>query len=80
MTDHIKIPYIEYGGYRWAALAYYAKDHEFTSEEQAKCVDQKYSFKGGHRVRIFRLRKQVYWKIPPTTLDISEVPLRRVQV
>jgi predicted RNA-binding protein associated with RNAse of E/G family len=51
MPDHIQVPLIEHDGYRWAALAYYGKDHEITGEGQS-CLNQKYSFKDGHRVRL----------------------------
>jgi hypothetical protein len=78
MADHIQVPVIEHGGYRWAALAYYGKDHEITGEDQS-CVNQKYSFKDGHRVRLYKIKKSVYWRIPSKiTLDISNVPARRV--
>jgi hypothetical protein len=78
MADHIRVPVIEHDGYRWGALSFYGKDHEITGENQS-CLNQKYSFKGGHRVRIYKLKKSVYWKIPSTvTLDISDVPARRV--
>jgi hypothetical protein len=79
MHDHISVPVIEHGGYRWGALAYFGKDHEFTGED-FKCIDQKYTFRNEHRVRIIRIRKQVYWRIPVgITLDIGAVPPRRVQ-
>jgi hypothetical protein len=79
MSDHINIPVIEHDGYRWAALAYYGKDHEIIGES-SNCIDQKYSFKGGHRVRMYRIRKQVYWRIPSAvTLDITNVAPRRIR-
>jgi hypothetical protein len=78
LADQISIPVIEHDGQRWAALAYFGKDQDITGED-CKTINQKYSFKGGHRVRIYRVKKQVYWKIPPMVLDISNVPTRRVQ-
>jgi hypothetical protein len=79
MADHIQVPIIEHDGHRWGALAFFGKDHEITGENQS-CLNQKYSFKGGHRVRIYKIKKNVYWKIPSTvTLDITNVPTRRVQ-
>jgi hypothetical protein len=78
MVNHISVPIIEYDGHKWAALAHYSKDHEITCEEQIKCLNQNYSFKNGHRLRLFKLKKQVYWKIPPTALDITGVPPRRL--
>lgn len=76
---HIHLPIIEHDGYRWAAISYYGLSHEMTCEEPIKILNQKYSFKDGHRVRLIKLKKQVHWKIPPTALDISDVPPRRVQ-
>jgi hypothetical protein len=78
MADHLQVRVIEYDGYKWAALADFGKDHDIIGEAQS-CINQKYSFKGGHRVRIFRIKKNVYWRLPSTiTLDISDVPARRV--
>jgi hypothetical protein len=79
MADHISVPVVEHDGYRWGALAYYGKDHEFTGEG-FKCIDHKYTFRNEHRVRIYRIRKQVFWRIPTgIELDIGAVPQRRVQ-
>jgi hypothetical protein len=78
-NKHISVPIVEHDGHRWAAISYYGPSHEITAEGQPKIIDQKYGFKDGHRVRLIKLKKQVYWKIPPTALDISEVSPRRVQ-
>jgi hypothetical protein len=73
------VPVIEHDGHRWAALVNFGKDHDITGERQS-CINEKYSFKGGHRVRIYRIKKNVYWRLPSKiTLDISDVPARRVQ-
>jgi hypothetical protein len=79
MATHIKVPLVDYDGYQWAALAQFGKDHEIIGET-FKCTNDQYSFRAGHRVRLFKVKKQVYWKIPAgTNLDISDVPARRVQ-
>jgi hypothetical protein len=42
--------------------------------ERFKCKNEKYSFTGGHRVRLFKLTKNVHFKIPTgRELDISAV-------
>jgi hypothetical protein len=77
--DRISVPVIEYGGYRWAALVFFGKDHEITGESFS-CIDQKYSFKDGHRVRIFKIKKNVHWRLPSAiVLDITDVPPRRIR-
>jgi hypothetical protein len=77
-ATHISMPLVEHDGHRWAAIAYYGIDHEITGET-CKCLKEKYSFKGGHRVRIYKIKKQVYWKVPSSIdLDITDVPKRRV--
>jgi hypothetical protein len=80
MSKCVQVPIIEHDGYRWGALANFGKDHEITCEA-TKLLEDKYSFKGGHRVRIYRLKKQVYWKLPSVAveIDISGVAPRRVQ-
>ena len=77
MVDHIRVPIVEHDGHKWGALAHLAMAHEITCEGTIKIIDQKYTFKGEHRVRLYRLKKQVFWKIPPMALDISGVPIRR---
>ena len=79
MAPQIKIRVIDHDGSQWAALSDFGKDHEIIGEA-FRCVDQQYSFRGGHRVRLYKVKKQVFWKIPSgTSLDISDVPLRRAQ-
>jgi hypothetical protein len=37
-------------------------------------VENKYSFAGGHRVRLYRFKDNVHWRIPAgVELDISRV-------
>jgi len=76
----VHLPIVEYGGYDWGALAFLGKDHEITCETFQK-VEEKYSFKDGHRVRIYRLKKNVYWRLPSSALqmDITDVAPRRLQ-
>jgi hypothetical protein len=77
--DRITVPIIEHGGYRWAALSVFAKDHEIIGESFS-CIDQKYSFKGGHRVRIYKIKKNVHWRLPSdVVLEISNVPPRKIR-
>jgi hypothetical protein len=77
-ATHIRLPIVEHDGFRWAAMAYFGRDHEITGES-SKCLNDKYSFRNGHRVRLYKIKKQVYWKIPSTvSLDITDVPQRRV--
>jgi hypothetical protein len=77
--DRISVPIIEHGGYRWAALSAFGKDHEITGENLS-CIDQKYSFKGGHRVRIYKIKKNVHWRLPAAVvLDITDVPPRKIR-
>jgi hypothetical protein len=77
--DHISVRVIEHGGYRWAALSDFAKDHEITGEN-CSIVDQKYSFKAGHRVRIYKIKKNVHWRLPSdVVLEITNVPPRKIR-
>lgn len=67
----------------WGALNYYSGTHLLCAES-LKVVKTKFSFKGQHNVRLYRLKKNVHWKIPVgEDVDISSVmpstPLRRRQ-
>jgi hypothetical protein len=73
MSERISIPIKRHGGHKWGALAYLGPNHDICCEK-GECIDQKYSFADGHRVRLFRFKKQVYWKIPDgVEIDISGV-------
>jgi len=70
---HVRVPVRTLGTVRWGALAYMGDTHEICGEK-ADCIDQKFSFAGGHRVRLFRFKKNVHWKIPQgVELDIAAV-------
>lgn len=81
MTKYVQVPIVEHDGKKWGALAHLALDHEITCESTIKCINEKYSFRGGHRVRVYKFKKQVYWKLPSQAIeiDISDVPPRRKQ-
>lgn len=73
MTDRISIPIKKVGTVSWGALAMLAEAHEICGEK-VDCINDKFSFAGGHRVRLYKFKKNVYWKIPVgVTLDISAV-------
>lgn len=61
-------------GKKWGDLNAMAESHQIVAES-CKVVDQAFSFAGGHRVRLLRLKKNVHFLIPQgTQLDISQVP------
>ena len=73
MTDFFSLPVKVHDKHRWGCLALLGKDHEICGET-CHVVNENYSFAGGHRVRIYRIKKNVYWKIPgPLVADIKNV-------
>lgn len=79
----VQIPIKIVNGQRWGDLSVFGLNHEICAERGEK-KDDAFSFAGGHRVRLFRFRKNVHWKIPDgIDLDISgvvpEQPPRRNQ-
>lgn len=82
MVDHVRLPIKDFGGAKWAELGALGT-HEICGE-QCHLADSKFSFIGGHRVRLFKFKKNVHWKLPTgVELDISGVtpadPARRRQ-
>jgi hypothetical protein len=74
MSDRITIPVKKVNGEPWGELSFFGSAHEFCCEK-GELKDNQYSFSGGHRVRLFHLRKNVHWKIPVgQNLDVSAVP------
>jgi hypothetical protein len=73
MTARVNIPVKRVGTENWGALAWYGETHDICGEK-VHCVDEKFSFAGQHRVRLFRFKKNVHWRIPAgVTLDITAV-------
>jgi hypothetical protein len=74
MAEHIRVPIKEYDNKKWGALAYLAESHKICGE-RVDCLNARYTFVGGHRVALYRFKKNVYWEIPEgIPLDISAVP------
>lgn len=73
MKDGIRVPIKVVGGDQWGDLNSLGLAHEICGEV-VTLRDQNYSFAGGHRVRLYKFKKNVHWKIPRgTVLDISGV-------
>lgn len=73
MTEVYPLPVRVVNKQKWGCLAYLGKDHEICGES-CDIIDQQYSFANQHRVRLYRIRKNVYWRIPGAIVaDIQEV-------
>jgi len=73
MTQFVQVPVRIVNKESWARLSLYGERHEFCGE-QIKLKKENFTFAGGHRVRLWVLKKNVHWKIPKgVSLDISEV-------
>jgi len=75
VAQHITLPVKRVGSDHWAELGAVAPQwtHEICGED-VRLKDHNYSFAGGHRVRLYKFKKNVHWKIPTgVQLDISGV-------
>lgn len=73
MRDRVSVPVRMVDGERWGDLNVLASTHEICGEV-VKCKNEKFSFAGQHRVRLFQFKKNVHWKIPEgIDLDITNV-------
>jgi len=73
MRDRVSVSIKIVNGEKWGDLAVLAASHDICGEK-VECIDQKYSFAGQHRVRLYRFKKNVHWRIPVgVELDISQV-------
>ena len=74
MRERVSIPIKVANKKKWGDLTVFGDSHEICGETVRE-TDSKYSFTGGHRVRLYKFKKNVHWKIPTgTDLDISSVP------
>ena len=74
MTKVVPVPVRVVVGKKWGWLSQFGNAHYVVSEERPKEMKDKFSFGAGHRVRIWRFKKNVHWKPVGTELEISNVP------
>jgi hypothetical protein len=73
MADRIRVPIKTVGTERWGQLSAFGESHLICAEA-VKLKDEKFSFAGGHRVRLYSFKKNVHWKIPEgAAFDIADV-------
>jgi hypothetical protein len=73
MAEHFKVPIRDVRGEKWGALAYLHQTHEICGED-VRSINDRFTFAGNHRVKLFRFKKNVYWRIPKEIIaDISQV-------
>ena len=74
MTETVKLPITKYQNEKWVHLSKIAPagSHWFVGEKFS--MEENYSFHGQHRVRLIKLKNNVWWKIPVgVEVDISAV-------
>jgi len=73
-VSRILIPVKKVNGADWGDLSVLALTHEIVGEV-VHLADENFSFGGGHRVRKYKFKKNVHFKVPVTAVfDISAVP------
>lgn len=75
MAERIYLPVKTVGGDKWAEISAVAPQwtHEICGET-VRPKDLNYTFAGQHRVRLYKFKKNVHWKVPVgVNLDISGV-------
>jgi len=74
---HLSVPVREVNGERWGALCLLGPLVFEVVSETWELKKDSYSFVGGHRVRLLKLKKNVHFKVPAdiqgTELDISGI-------
>jgi hypothetical protein len=73
MRARVSVSIKDYNGDKWGDLASFADSHDICGEK-VKEVNSNYSFIGGHRVRLYRFKKNVHWMVPKgTDFEITDV-------
>lgn len=70
------VPVVLINNERWADLKAIGQTH-LVCGEKVECINSSFSAAGGHRVRVYRFKKNVHWKVEGLELDVSDVPRRR---
>jgi hypothetical protein len=82
MAQHVLVPIKVVNKESWGDLSALGVTHEFVGET-VKLKNDKYSFAGGHRVRLYHFKKSVHWRISSAEFDITDVkpaePPRKAQ-
>ena len=74
MTDTVGIPVRVWKGDRWGALSFKDSGAHDVCGETVKLIDENFSIFGQHRVRLYRFKKNVHWRVPAgVELDIAGV-------
>jgi hypothetical protein len=63
MKPRVEVPVKVHDHHNWGELNMFGDTHHVCAE-RVELVDEKYSFAGGHRVRLYKLKKNVHWRIP----------------
>ena len=73
MMPRVKVPVRMVNGEKWGQLSVLGHTHFVVAEEVRQLADL--TFADGHRVRHYRLKKNVHWRIPvEAEIDITDVP------
>lgn len=76
MTEKVHVPIKYHDKAKWGALSAFGPIHEICCEDYW-IINTQYSFVGGHRVRLLKIKSNVHWKIPlGTQLDITDVQIQ----
>lgn len=65
----MRIPIKVIKGVKWGDLNSLCLSHVIVAEHHQ--IEENYSFQGGHRVRRFKLKKNVHWLIPVDGVDLD---------
>ena len=72
MAEHVLVPIKIVNRQKWGDLSALGLAHEIVGET-VKQKDQKLTFGGQHRVRLFYFKKNVHWRIAAAEFDITDV-------
>lgn len=73
MSEVIRVPIVLYGSQKWGSLDSLGISFEIVGESVAK-KEENYSFIGGHRLRLYKFKKDVHFRVPSgRELDITDV-------
>jgi hypothetical protein len=76
VSDRITLPVKKFRSDRWAEVCALAPSLTYSIVgERCDLADANFSFIGGHRVRLYKFKKNVHFMVPTgVQIDISNVP------
>ena len=73
MANHLSLPLVEHDHSSWGCINYFGSKQVICAESFS-IKKEKNTFRGEHRVRLYAVEGNIYWRLPADVkIDIADV-------